>query len=402
MKILYFYPDNPLLRSQGNHARALALLNYFKDRNIKIDLVSECSSTEKALANEQDIKKLNLAENHYFIKKFDRKKYPLNYFFTISLPNKLFRRVKYFNRIRIGQMNDFNAILKNNSYDYIIISYACWAPLIQNNINLKNAKLVIDTHDFLTAQFKEFKDFNLGRFFETEINLLKLFDLIITISSEEKYLFSQFTDKKVTIVPHSLPNKFTNSNFEKNYDIIYVASDNEHNIKGAAWFFDQVYHRLPSSIKILVIGGISKTVKNYPNVKKIAFAEDLNPYYVDSKIAICPMFSGTGLKIKVIEALSYGLPVICNEKGVDGMINKIDNGCLTTNDTNQFANYINNLLTDKTQHSHFSSLAKKYFLNNHDCQKVYANIDSLLDLQHSPSSSHENTNDGFKHEVQQR
>ena len=43
MKILYFYPENPLLLNQGNHVRAISLLNYFKDRKIEIDFVSEQS-----------------------------------------------------------------------------------------------------------------------------------------------------------------------------------------------------------------------------------------------------------------------------------------------------------------------------------------------------------------------
>ena len=39
MKILYFYPDNPLDMSQGNNARALTLLDYFKKRNVVLDFM---------------------------------------------------------------------------------------------------------------------------------------------------------------------------------------------------------------------------------------------------------------------------------------------------------------------------------------------------------------------------
>ncbi len=378
MRILYFYPENPLLRSQGNHARALALLHYFKDRNMDVDFVSEYFDIKDTLISNQKMQEDKLVSNHYFIRKFEKKKHPLGYFFTFSLPNKLFGKVKQFNRVRMGQQDDFNAILKKNSYDYIIITYACWAPLIQNNPYLKKAKLVVDTHDFLTAQFKTTKNFKLGKFFETEMKLLQLFDEVLVISNEEKYLFSQFVDKKVSLVTHPLPNHFSKSTSEKEFDIIYLGSNNPHNITGAKWFFEKVYPLLPSTIKILVIGGVSDKIADYPNVEKIPFAENLDSYYSKAKMAICPIFSGTGLKIKVIEALSYGLPVVCTEKGVDGMTNKTNNGCLFTDNTRQFANHIQHLLTDKTYYDSIASTARNYFLENNDSVTVYQNIDDVF------------------------
>jgi len=57
---------------------------------------------------------------------------------------------------------------------------------------------------------------------------------------------------------------------------------------------------------------------------------NLVEFYQNVSIVICPMFSGTGVKIKVLEALSYGIPVVTNQRGVDGLLNKSANGCLVT------------------------------------------------------------------------
>jgi len=367
-----------MLRSQGNHARALALLHYFKDRKITVDFVSEDFDSSETLVSNQKMQEDQLVANHYFIRQFEKKKHPLWYLFSFSLPNKLLGKVKQFNRVRKGQQDDFNAILKKNSYDYIIITYACWAPLIQNNPHLKNAKLVVDTHDFLTAQFQVTKNFQLGKFFETEMELLRLFDEVLVISNEEKYLFSQFVNKKVSLVTHPLPNHFSESNTEKKCDIIYLGSNNDHNIKGANWFFKKVYPLLPANIKILAIGGVTDSIADYPNVEKIRFAENLDTYYAQSKIAICPIFSGTGLKIKVIEGLSYGLPIVSNEKGADGMTNKTNNGCLFTDDANQFASSIQQLLSDESYYDAIAAVGRKYFSENHDTQAVYQHIDTIF------------------------
>ena len=74
--------------------------------------------------------------------------------------------------------------------------------------------------------------------------------------------------------------------------------------------------------------------------------QDLEEFYTNARVAICPMLSGTGIKIKVLEALSYGLPVVTNRRGIDGLINKKNNGCIVCQDPKDFADNINQLIKD--------------------------------------------------------
>lgn len=377
MKILYFYPDNPLLLNQGNNARANALLHYFKSRSIEVDLVG----CESALYDKNEVASIvnsKLAKQVFLLKKYKSKFYHLSYFFKESLPNFFLNRIKQFKRAKLNHQAGFNEIVKTNSYDYIIISYSCWATLIENNKYLKNTKLVIDTHDFLTSQFQTTKKFKLGKFFQKEMGLLSLFDIIIAISVEENYIYSQFLKKRIEIVPHTLPdNSFLNSE-QKKYDIIYVASDNPHNRNGINWFFEKVFPLLNKDVKICIIGKITNSIAEFPNVEKIEFADDLNQYYSNSKLAICPMFTGTGLKIKVIEAMSFGIPVVCNERGTDGLYNKTNNGSLVTNNPEKFAQYIHKLIDNQVFCAEISNQSKKYFKENHNIEVVYDKLDSIF------------------------
>ena len=78
MKILYFYPENPLLLTQGNNARAYKLLEYFKTRNIDVDFVGE---ETKEFTNE-DSKKLvknGLVKRAFLLLLFRRSKNQLKY-----------------------------------------------------------------------------------------------------------------------------------------------------------------------------------------------------------------------------------------------------------------------------------------------------------------------------------
>lgn len=376
MKILYFYPENPAALNQGNNARAFALLQYFKNRNHKIDYVGIASKSFSAVDLEA-IKNANLIENGFLLKRDKRVSKTLSYLFTYVIPNKLKGRIRDFDRTRFGHKEQFSKILKDNQYDYIIISYAYWAELIRENKYLKNAKLIIDTHDFLTSQFQNQKRFNLGKYFEKEIEVLNLFQKVWVISSDENYVFSQFVTSDVVTIPHALEAKFQ-SNTSKKYDLVYVASSNEHNVKSAKWFFEEVYPKLNTNLSICVVGKINEHISELPNVTKIHFAEDLNQVYSESRVAICPMLSGTGLKIKVVEALSFGLPVVCNERGIDGLLNKTNNGCLVTNDASTFSKHIEQLLADNNFYEQQQTLARNFFTNYLSTEVVYSELDNIF------------------------
>jgi len=377
MNILYFYPENPLLLNQGNNARANALLKYFETRSIKVDFVG-VESKEFSFNNIKELESVNLINKGYLLKQFKRSKNQIKYFFGYSLLNFVLRRAKYLNRTRFGHQAEFNAILKSNEYDYIIISYAYWAGLVIDNPYVKKAKLCIDTHDFLTSQFQDLRGFSLGKYFQKEIELLNHFDEIFVISVEENYLFSQFVKKEVITLSHIIENKFSKTTEHKKYDLIYVASSNSHNIVSANWFFNEVYPLLNEEINILVIGRICDHISDLGNVTKLPFVDSLDEYYSTSKVAICPMLTGTGLKIKVVEALSFGVPVVCNVRGVDGMSNKTNNGCLVANIPQEFASNIELLLNDKVKYAEISEYGKEYFINNNDTQTCYEKIDVIF------------------------
>lgn len=373
MKVLYFFPGNPLVRSQGNHVRAYTLLQYFKAKNITLDLVAEADKH----FTEQDVEGLKsekLVNQVHFLPK--HKKGGLSYFLKVSIP-KLFSKIpKPFDRRQLNQQQAFNKVLQNNTYDKIIVSYSCWVPLVLDNSYLKRATTIVDTHDFLTSQFKSRKDFKLGEFFEGEMKLLNSVDQVWAISVEEKYLFEQFIKTPVHLVPHLTTSEIQST--AKTIDVLYVASENEHNIAAAQWFFNKVYPLLETNISITVVGKINKHIKDYPNVNKINYVEDLSATYNASKVVICPMLSGTGLKIKVVEALSFNLPVVCNTRGVDGLINKVDNGCLVTDNATKFAAYIMQLLNDSSFYEANKQKANLFYEEYLSEKAVYSTLDQIL------------------------
>lgn len=383
-RVLFFMPDNPLKKNAGNRTRALSTLSYFKSRNFEIDFVSEYFT---GLWNEADIKAFEqsgLANNTYVIKKKPSKRNILYYLLFYKLPNFFYQNKAWFFPLQFPELvtlrfkKAFNKLLKAKDYDYIFINYASWASLVENNHLTKSAIKVIDTHDFITAQHQKKND--IGRSFKEEIRRISLFDIALAISVEEQYIFSQFCKSKVILAPMTLdkPENLHDVG-EKSFDLIYVASDNVHNRKSANWFFNEVYPLLPTNLQICVIGQINEHLTiRASNIVSVNFAEELSDYYRNAKVAICPMLTGTGTKIKVVEALSYGLPVVCNSRGVDGLIDKNNNGCLVSDDPSEFGNNILKLLTDKLEYKKQAENALATFCLNYEKEACYKKLDQIF------------------------
>jgi len=200
---------------------------------------------------------------------------------------------------------------------------------------------------------------------------MRKFNEIWTFSVEEKYIFEQFTDSKIVHIPVSFPQKSLSPlKQDYKYDVVYVASNNPHNISSINWFLEKVLPFFKSNIKIHVIGKIGNEIKKkYPNVVIHGMVDDLQEFYDNGRITICPMLSGTGVKIKVLESLSNNLPIVTNTRGVDGLSQKNDNGCLVTDDASEFAGYIEDLLKDNELYDKLRNKAFEFIKNNHSLEK---------------------------------
>lgn len=369
-------PDLSLENNAGNITRVLSLLRYFKQHDFKVDYFG----IKDRWYNWQDGDDERMMKSGLIDRLFISTRKPSRHKFMQRL---LYKVPEYFKRKIYGIDNEalsnfstwyvckqFEKVLKENEYDYILVNYAWWAYLIRDKGLLKGARTIIDTHDLLTVNEYHAKKKGLGRTFEEEMKRLNLFDEVWAVSVDEYYLFSQFLNNTVRLVPNmplaDMDTYEPSPYMEKQYDLIYVASDNHWNQISAKWFFENVYPLLPKSLKICVIGRINDHIReDYSNVTKIRFVESLVEAYAGSRLAICPMLGGSGIKLKVLEAMSFALPVVCTQRGIDGLPNKINNGCLVSDDAEGFTSNIIKLLEDKELYQQQSQqgydLYKAYF-----------------------------------------
>lgn len=75
-------------------------------------------------------------------------------------------------------------------------------------------------------------------------------------------------------------------------------------------------------VRLLVTGALPGKPPRRPMVERIHFTgplPDISTALLSSRLFVCPLFSGTGTRIKLIEAMAHGLPIVTTTKGAEGL-----------------------------------------------------------------------------------
>ena len=103
--------------------------------------------------------------------------------------------------------------------------------------------------------------------------------------------------------------------------LLLVGSSYYPNVMGIRWFVKNVLPELDKNIQLIIVGrGLEFLKKEFQDsrVNVVGTVETPVPYYLDADIFIAPLFDGGGMKVKSIEAISYGKCFVGTEESLHG------------------------------------------------------------------------------------
>lgn len=162
-----------------------------------------------------------------------------------------------------------------------------------------------------------------------EVGLLNSFDDVITLSSVDTDKLLQagvtaniHTSLAVVNTPHDKMLSTQRSNV-----LSFVGPEcNLPNVAGLKWFLDNVWGNLlqqNACFELQIIGkwspeNISELLRGQEHVKYLGFVEDLSSALKDT-VMIVPITIGSGIRMKILEAASMGVPFVTTSVGVEGI-----------------------------------------------------------------------------------
>jgi polysaccharide biosynthesis protein PslH len=111
--------------------------------------------------------------------------------------------------------------------------------------------------------------------------------------------------------------------------LLYVGTLNwEANVDGLLWFFENVWPLVVAQqpdTRMQVVGSkpdprLTRAAAHDPRIEFTGFVEDLEPLFQVSRLFLAPLRFGSGIKVKVLNAMCRGLPTITTPVGAEGLI----------------------------------------------------------------------------------
>jgi len=172
------------------------------------------------------------------------------------------------------------------------------------------------------------------QFLKWERDIARNADAAIAVSEKEKLLLSRLSrSARIHVIPNGVDVRLLkpdNKTALRNALIFVGSHEHPPNLDAGVYFLERilpVLQRAIPSIRVFLVGlGGHPRVEALvsPQVVAVPPTPEVLPYYAAADFAVAPIRVGAGTRLKILEAMSLGLPVVSTSLGCEGL--KVDNG----------------------------------------------------------------------------
>lgn len=287
----------------------------------------------------------------------------------INKPSQLFNKKP----LQVLSRNGLNKINLLKKYDFVLLETEYVGSILENP-TLKADKIVIRIQNNEFIYFKNLSRSTLNIFkklyFYQEAIKFNYYSKLIFKQADRLWFISSNEEKSYKL-NHKRNNSVhlpspINSNFIKrqldNNNVLFLGSlFMENNLEGILWYLDNVHNKLCSMFEdytLFICGSTGdntetyfiKKFEKYKRIKLFFNLKSLEKMYDSSSVFINPMLHGAGVKLKSINAIVNGLPLVATTIGSEGIGLKKYEMFFLADTAEEFIKFVEKLLkSDKKQ-----------------------------------------------------
>ena len=301
-------------------------------------------------------------------------------------------------------------VINEKDYDYIIVRYVANASLILNVGTKYKMRTIIDFDDILTDSLYESR---FGFVKGLPKKSLLILNKKVLRNYEKKCLnfgaslFCSEKDRAEMVKEHQnsktfvVPNIYDNRSFEhydfgdgfKNKNVLLFVGTLGYkpNSDGLKWFLESVFPDFKKKYvdaRLIVVGRSPKEelkalCNNRNDIELYSDVPDVKKYYKQCKALIVPILSGSGTRIKILEAALANTPVLSTPKGAEGLDLVDENEVLFFRNSIEFCVKYN-MLNNEYKYRSLLKNAKEAVLNKYSKKKFNDVMEKVLWSLESP------------------
>jgi len=158
------------------------------------------------------------------------------------------------------------------------------------------------------------------------------------------------------------------------------------NADGIRWFLQDVYPLVRAEIDEVTLTIVGKNPptdffdyekRNPNNVQVTGYVPDLDPYFQQAAIAVIPVRAGSGMRVRILEALARGMPLVTTSIGIEGIDAYHNKEVLIADTAHDYAEAVIRLLKDKTLQARLSANGRKLACEQYDWQVALRKMDRI-------------------------
>ena len=167
------------------------------------------------------------------------------------------------------------------------------------------------------------------------------------------------------------------------------------NIEALYWFTNQVFEYILQAhpaAQLIVVGNAPPPSLNYlqkhPNIQLKGFVSDVREPFEQYSVFVCPVLSGSGIRVKLLEAFASGIPVVSTAVGAEGLASVSGEVCELAESPKEFANSVVKLLREPTYAEALAYRARHLMEEKHDSQRATQRLVALYRQEASRRRKH--------------
>ncbi|CCE00261.1 glycosyltransferase [Bradyrhizobium sp. STM 3809] len=186
-----------------------------------------------------------------------------------------------------------------------------------------------------------------------EVQMLARAETILAIQRDEAAVLQRELPAHQVIVVPMAATAVSQAVPGRSETILFVGSSAGPNVDGIRWFLEACWPTIRQNmpnVELQIAGSVCNALATPPSgVQLLNVVDDLDDLYAEAGVVISPLRLGSGLKIKLIEALSKGKAVVATTTTMQGVMDVLGACAIIEDDADRFASSVIALLADTEQ-----------------------------------------------------